>query len=239
MSALSDLKVFATHPHACSYLPEEQATTLFIDPDARIDKATYSHLSDVGFRRSGAHLYRPHCGHCQACVPARVPVEYFQPTRQQRKIWSRNSDLTVSDERRIDADEYFELYERYIIARHRDGDMYPPDRDQFHTFLSPAWQLTHYYCFREDGVLRAVAVTDHLENGLSAIYSFFDPDQPRRSLGVYAVLWQIAHAHSLGLKHLLLGYWIQNCRKMNYKTQYQPVELLVEGRWRSAHHTGR
>lgn len=233
MSASSDLKVFATHPHTCSYLPDQQATTLFIDPDARINKALYSQLSDVGFRRSGAHLYRPHCSQCQACIPARVPVQRFQPSRQQRRIWQRNSDLAVSDVRSIRDDEYFDLYARYIAARHRDGDMYPADRKQFHTFLNRAWNLTHYYCFREQGVLRAVLVTDHLDNGLSAIYSFFDPDQARRSLGVYAVLWQIAHARDLGLDHLLLGYWIRGCRKMNYKTNYRPIELLIEGRWRA------
>ena len=243
MTILSTLKVFATHPHACSYLPEQQATTLFIDPAAPMDSTTYSQLSEMGFRRSGPHLYRPHCSRCNSCVPARIPVERFQPNRRQRRILKRNADLMVIDRTVLHGDEYYALYAKYIESRHRDGDMYPPTRQQFDSFLTREWDLTHYYCFYEPSPasekplssekpkLLAVAVVDVMSNGLSAIYSFFDPDINERSLGVYAVLWQIQHSAELGLPHIYLGYWIKQCRKMSYKIEYRPIELLVNSRW--------
>ncbi len=231
MTILSTLKVFATHPHACSYLPEQKATTLFIDPAAPMDSTTYSQLSEMGFRRSGSHLYRPHCSRCNSCVPARIPALEFQSNRRQRRIWNRNSDLVVIDRTVLSGDEYYDLYAKYIEGRHRDGDMYPPTRQQFDSFLTREWDLTHFYCFYEEKKLLAVAVVDVMSNGLSAIYSFFDPDANERSLGVYAVMWQIQRARELGLPHVYLGYWIKNCRKMAYKIEYRPIELLVNNRW--------
>lgn len=231
MTILSNLRVFATHPHVCSYLPDQQATTLFIDPAARIDALVYGQLSEMGFRRSGPHLYRPHCAHCNACVPARVPVDIFQPNRQQRRIWARNQDLRVVDRTSIDGDEFYQLYARYIEGRHRDGDMYPPSRQQFDSFLTREWEITRYFCFYDGSRLVAVAVVDVMQNGLSAIYTFYDPDLSQRSLGVYAVLWQIEQAKTRKLPHLYLGYWIKECRKMSYKISYRPIELLISGKW--------
>lgn len=231
MTVLSNLKVFATHPHTCSYLPEQQATTLFIDPSAQIDSEIYGQLSEMGFRRSGPHLYRPHCARCNACIPARIPVDRFLRTRQQRRIWLRNQDLRVVDRTVLEGDEYYHLYARYIEGRHRDGDMYPPSPQQFESFLTREWDITRYYCFYLGDELLAVAVTDEMANGLSAIYTFYDPDQHARSLGVYAVLWQIEHAAQLHLPSVYLGYWIKQCRKMSYKINYRPIELLINGRW--------
>jgi arginine-tRNA-protein transferase len=137
----------------------------------------------------------------------------------------------------LHGDEYYELYAKYIETRHRDGDMYPPSRQQFDSFLTREWDLTHYYCFYLPSSafakpkLLAVAVVDVMSNGLSAIYSFFDPDFAERSLGAYAVLWQIQRARELGLPHVYLGYWIKQCRKMSYKIEYRPIELLVNNRW--------
>ncbi len=234
MTVLANLRVFATHPHECSYLPEQRATTLFVDPNAGIDAHLYSRLSELGFRRSGSHLYRPHCGECRACVPARVPVAAFRPDRQQRRIWRRNADLVTADARgAMPDDEIYDLYARYISARHQDGDMYPPSRDQFEAFLTRQWGVTRFVCFRERERLLAVAVVDVMDNGLSAIYTFFEPgpEVARRSLGSYAVLWQIEEARRLGLPSLYLGYWIRQCRKMAYKTRFRPVELLIDGHW--------
>lgn len=231
MTVLSSLKVFATHPHTCSYLPEQQATTLFIDPGAEIDSPVYSQLSELGFRRSGPHLYRPHCARCSACVAARIPVDEFRPSRQQRRIWRRNQDLSVVERAQLDSDEFYALYARYIEGRHRDGDMYPPNAQQFESFLTREWGVTEYQCFYDGDQLLAVAVIDVMDNGLSAIYTFYDPDLPGRSLGAYAILWQIERARELGLASVYLGYWIKQCRKMSYKINYRPIELLINGRW--------
>jgi arginine-tRNA-protein transferase len=231
MTVLSRLKVFATHPHDCSYLPSEQATTLFIDPAAHVDVHLYSQLSELGFRRSGPHLYRPHCAACDACIPARLPAAAFSPSRQQRRIWQKNQDLRVEDRSGIDGDEFYSLYARYIEGRHRDGDMYPPSRQQFDSFLTGEWNCTHFCCFYAESGLVAVAVVDIIDNGVSAIYTFFDPDQASRSLGTFAILWQVELARRLGLGHVYLGYWVRQCRKMAYKTKFRPVELLLNGRW--------
>ncbi|MAL96745.1 MAG: arginyltransferase [Haliea sp.] len=230
-SSLRDLKVYTTYPHTCSYLPDREATTLFIDPRQDIDQALYSRLSQLGFRRSGSHIYRPHCADCRACIPARIPVERFRPDRSQRRIWRRNQDLLVMHSQDIRDEEAYDLYYRYIEQRHADGDMFPPDREQYLSFLNDPWRVTRYLRFYDGEQLVAVAVVDELEDGLSAIYTFFEPEQERRGLGVFAILWQIQRARDLGLAHVYLGYWIENCQKMRYKDRYQPLELLVEGRW--------
>jgi len=233
MTELARLKFYATQPHACSYLPGEQATTLFLDPSQPMDVQVYADLSEMGFRRSGDHLYRPHCLKCDAGTPARIPVARFLPNRQQKRIFKRNADLQVEAVKPAFSEENFDLYQRYIEQRHADGDMYPPSRDQFSTFLVRDLAFSRFYEFRLDGRLLAVAVTDVLPNGLSAVYTFYDPDEERRSLGRYAILWQIAEARRLELDALYLGYWIKNCKKMNYKTEYRPIELLINQRWSS------
>lgn len=231
MTELAHLKFYATQPHPCSYLPDEQATTLFLDPSQPMDVEVYAQLSTLGFRRSGDHLYRPHCQSCQACIPARIPVDQFTPTRQQRKILNRNADLNVQAVTPCFTEEYYDLYLRYIETRHADGDMYPPSREQFGTFLVSELAFSRFIEFRLDRQLLAIAVTDVLPNGLSAVYTFFDPACEQRSLGRFAILWQISEAARQGLHALYLGYWIKNCRKMSYKTQYRPIELLVNQRW--------
>lgn len=231
VSDLSNLKLFATAPHPCSYLDGEEATTVFIDPQAPVNKQLYSELSRLGFRRSGNHLYRPHCANCQACVSCRIPVALFHPARSQRRCLSRNRDLDIRLVDDIATDEHYDLYQHYIHSRHRDGDMYPPSRAQYESFLSRAWSLTRYMEYRDRGRLVGVAVCDLLDDGLSAIYTFFDNSQSRRSLGAFAILSQIEKARQLGLPYVYLGYWIRQCQKMSYKTQYRPLELLVNKRW--------
>lgn len=230
-SSLRDLKVYTTYPHSCSYLQEQEATTLFVDPRQEVDQTLYSNLSVLGFRRSGNHLYRPHCSNCDACIPARIPVRDFAPNRSQRRALRRNADLDVEVTGDIRDQSAFDLYRRYIERRHADGDMYPPDRDQYQSFLDNAWECTRYYRFYDAGRLIAIAVVDELLDGLSAIYTFFDPELDARSLGRYAILWQVDRAREQDLDFLYLGYWIRGCRKMAYKAEYRPLEIYVNGRW--------
>jgi len=230
-SSMRDLKVYTTYPHSCSYLNDQEATTLFLDPRQPIDKQLYSNLSLLGFRRSGNHIYRPHCSQCEACIPARIPVAQFEPRRAHTRTWKRNDDLRVCRTDDLRDDEAFSLYCRYIQLRHADGDMYPPDREQYESFLNDAWDCTHYYRFYGSTGLVALAVVDELQDGLSAIYTFFDPNCDKRSLGTYAILWQIERTRALGLDYLYLGYWIRGCRKMAYKSEFRPLELYVKNRW--------
>lgn len=230
-SSLRDIKVYTTYPHSCSYLDDQEATTLFVDPRQPIDKALYSKLSVLGFRRSGDHIYRPHCSSCAACVPARIPVSAFEPSRGQRRVWQRNQDLRIVSTVDAGDDEAFDLYRRYINQRHSDGDMYPPEREQFESFLNSVWECTRYFRFYDTERLVAVAVVDSLDDGLSAIYTFFDPSMVKRSLGVYAILWEIDQARELDLDYVYLGYWIQNCQKMAYKSNYRPLQVYVNNSW--------
>ena len=231
MSDLSHLKFLVTPPHPCSYLEDREAVTLFVDPTSKVTGQLYSALSNLGFRRSGKHVYRPHCGSCHACVPLRVPTDAFEPKRKHRRILARNRDLEVElrpAEYRV---EYFDLYAAYMASRHADGDMYPPSPDQFESFLLSDWSDTRFLVFSVRGDAIAVAVTDVISDGLSAIYSFFDPKQQRRSLGINAILHQIELAGEMGFDYLYLGYWIEASRKMSYKSEFLPFEQYRGNRW--------
>lgn len=229
-----DLRFFLTVPHGCSYLPDREATTLFLDPQEQPGQGVYDALSLLGFRRSGRHLYRPHCEGCRACISVRIPVQDFAASRTQRKLMSRNADLEIRMRPAAFHEEHYALYARYIRTRHADGDMFPPSHEQYRTFLT----LDHPYArlieFRLNGQLLAVAATDLLSHGVSAIYTFFDPglEFERRSLGTYSILHQIELARRLELPHVYLGYWIRQCRKMRYKQDFQPLEYLDGRYWR-------
>ena len=231
MKDISNLKLYATHEHPCSYLSDKAATTVFVDPKANLDGADYSQLSDFGFRRSGQHVYRPHCRECQACIPVRIPVASFQPNRRQRRCLNRNSDLDVVVVDSINTEAHYQLYDRYITERHSDGDMFPPSRQQYSEFLSAQWGVTRFIEFRLGKQLIAVAVSDELDQGYSAIYTFFDPNETQRSLGTFAVLHQIALARQQNLPYVYLGYWIKDCAKMNYKNQYRPLQMYINQEW--------
>lgn len=231
MTDLSNLKLFATQPHPCSYLDDQEATTLFVDPEAPVDIRLYSQLSQLGFRRSGSHLYRPQCKQCQACISCRIPVDAFQPSRSQRRCWQRNRDVVISITDNINTRSHYELYAKYITLRHQNGDMYPPSTAQYEAFLTREWGVTRYLEFRVEDRLLGVAVCDQLEDGLSAVYTFYDPEEERRSLGAFAILAQIEIARNQNLGYVYLGYWIKDCEKMRYKTQYRPLELLLNRRW--------
>ena len=231
MTDLSTLKLFATQPHPCSYIEGEQATTVFVDPEATIDVNLYSQLSLLGFRRSGGHLYRPQCSNCQACMSCRIPVSLFRPNRSQRRCWQKNQDISILTVSQIDTLEHYNLYSRYIESRHQDGDMYPPSEEQYKAFLTSDWGSTRYLELRLHGVLIGVSVCDYLDDGISAVYTFYDATLSERSLGKFAILAQIEKTRQLGLTYVYLGYWIKQCEKMNYKTSYRPLELLVNRRW--------
>lgn len=231
MTDLSTLKLFATQPHPCSYIEGEQATTVFVDPEATINTELYTQLSLLGFRRSGSHLYRPQCSGCQACMSCRIPVDLFRPNRSQRRCWQKNQDISINTTSRIDTLEHYNLYSRYIESRHQEGDMYPPSEEQYKAFLTSEWGATRYLEFRLNGLLIGVSVCDILGDGVSAVYTFYDASLHERSLGKFAILAQIERAKSLDLPYVYLGYWIKQCEKMSYKTDYRPLELLINRRW--------
>ena len=228
--SLYDLRMFLTTEYSCSYLPNRRARNLVADPTVTDDRL-YSRLAALGFRRSGDHVYRPHCRGCVACRSLRIPVERFRPNRGQRRIWARNQDLQVRTLEAEFQDEHFELFARYIRARHAGGGMDPASPENYWAFVTSRWCPTWLCEFRRDQELLAVAVVDHLDDGLSAVYTFFDPLQEKRSPGAHAILWQIAEARRLGLHWVYLGYWVKHCDKMAYKSRFLPHEIFVAERW--------
>jgi len=223
--------IFLSMPHPCSYLPGRTAATLFIDPRFPLDRDRYGAFTRLGFRRSGDLIYRPHCPGCVACVPVRIPIERFEPNRGQRRIWAKNQDLQIVVRPSIFMREQFDLYLRYQAARHPGGGMDDPDSQKYINFLTGRRVETAFFEMREADRLLGVAVVDRLNDGLSAVYTFYDPDETARGLGTFAILWQIEHARALRLPWLYLGYWIAESQKMAYKTNFRPIEVFRNSQW--------
>ncbi len=236
MSLLKDIQLSALHlyltaPYPCSYLEGLEARSQVATPSFLITSPIYSELVRHGFRRSGTFTYRPRCDTCHQCVPVRVVVDDFRPTRSQRRSRKHHNGLNVTLHALKDKAEYFELYRRYQEARHRDGGMDDDSPEQYRNFLLQSHVDTLLVEFRENDVLRMVSVIDVLQDGLSAVYTFYDPDIPHSSFGTFNVLWQIELCRKLQLPYLYLGYWIADSRKMAYKAKFQPLQGLRDGVW--------
>jgi arginine-tRNA-protein transferase len=236
MSYAKDLPIFRlqfylTASYACSYLPDRQARSQVAAPSSLVDSGVYSELVRLGFRRSGQHVYRPRCDACRACIAARVPVAKFAPSRTQRRCQTRNADLTLRLRPLVFDEAHYRLYRRYQAARHAGGGMDQDDREQFRAFLLQSRIDSVLAEFSLHGEVVMVALIDKLIDGLSAVYTFFDPDLEKRSLGAFGVLTQIRLAREIGLPYVYLGYWIEACNKMAYKRTYRPLEGLLDGRW--------
>ena len=234
MTSPARLRLFATPAHPCSYLAGREAATVFVDPGSPRNPALYTALSRAGFRRSGAHIYRPECPRCNACIPIRIPVARFRPRRSHRRIRAANRDLVFHARPARFEPEHFALYRRYVSARHAGGGMDDPSPGQYRDFLTSAWCDTLFFEYSLGASVVAVSVVDRLTDALSCVYTFFDPAHERRSLGTYAILHAIDVAHRSALEWLYLGYYVADSRKMRYKADYRPQERLVGGRWTAA-----
>lgn len=227
------IQFYTTAPYPCSYLPEQQARSQVAIPGDLIDASVYSQLVRAGFRRSGLFTYRPHCDRCRACVPVRVRAAEFTPNRTQRRTWRDYQQLQVELMPLSYNEEHYLLYRNYQQSRHAGGGMDEDSREQYRNFILKSNVSSFLAEFRDqEGSLKMVSLIDELDDGLSSVYTFFDPD-PRASLGTFNVLWQMALCRKLELPYLYLGYWIGASRKMNYKTRFQPLEGLQDGKWQT------
>tara|TARA_B100001996_G_scaffold289453_1_gene229654 strand:- start:157 stop:876 length:720 start_codon:yes stop_codon:yes gene_type:complete len=227
----NSIRLFRAPGHPCSYKEDHRAATIFVDPNVSLDKSINTKLSFLGFRRSGSHLYKPDCSNCNACISCRIPTNAFKFKDSHRRILNKNKDLNIVTKDDLTNDSFYLLYERYINERHADGDMYPATPEQFEAFIKTKTTDTHFTLFYLRGRLIAVSVTDILENGISAVYTYFDPNEGKRSLGIHSILYQVQLAMTLNLQYVYLGYWIKNCQKMKYKLNFRPIEMLINDEW--------
>ncbi|MHB1677399.1 MAG: arginyltransferase [Sulfuriferula sp.] len=215
----------------CVYLPDRKARMQVATPAALITEQAYSKLAQYGFRRVGYTVSRPNCDACQACVPVRIDVAVFATNRDQRQAWKRHSAMEISLHPLNDKAEYFELYERYQLARHKDTYNKNNSLDQYRNFVLESRVNTKLVEFRETGILRMVSIIDLLEDGISSVYTFYEPDRPQTSFGTYNVLWQIEWCRTLQLPYVYPGYWIEKDSKTSYMGNFRPLQGLFNNTW--------
>ncbi|MDA0228937.1 MAG: arginyltransferase [Proteobacteria bacterium] len=225
--------LFTTRPLPCPYLPEKIERKIVVAlADDRAGK-DYKRLISAGYRRSGSIAYRHACPTCRACVPVRLPIADFTPSKSLRRVARANNDLDVRilpPEARAD---HFDLFTRYQDGRHGGGEMADMDYAEYLGLIEDSPVTTRIAEFRDSrGVLLAACLFDELADSLSAVYTFFEPCMNKRSLGSFMILWLVKHGQENGKSDLYLGYWIGECAKMAYKARFRPLEMLDRGVWR-------
>lgn len=228
---LQKLQFYATTAYQCGYLKDQRAQSLIAAPHHLISTEIYSGLIQQGFRRSGKFAYRPHCEHCNACIAVRVPVQTFKPSRSQKRALKQHDHLRVQMRPLQFQQAHFELYLAYQIARHDVEDDEAKNLEEYRNFLTQSNIESYLLEFLEDDQLKMVSVVDVVNDGVSAVYTFYDTTNAKASYGTYNVLWQIEWAKRLGLPFLYLGYWIAASPKMAYKQLFQPQQKLIDGEW--------
>ncbi|MBD1558260.1 arginyltransferase [Vibrio sp. S9_S30] len=224
------IRIGMTESHDCSYLDEHQERVAVVLDDVLHTCSGYELLMANGFRRSGNAIYKPQCEQCNACQSLRVAVSDFKPSKSQKRLLNKAKNVEWKMKSSLD-DEWFDVYEQYINERHREGSMYPPQKQDFADFAQNEWLNTQFLHVYEEDKLIGVAVTDVMSNCASAFYTFYTPNS-ELSLGTLCVLLQLDYCKKSGKQWLYLGYQIDECQAMNYKVRFHPHQRLVNHRWR-------
>ena len=223
-----------SRPAPCPYLPGREEQMVFTDLANHGDpNALHDRLSRAGFRRSQSIAYKPNCRHCDACVPLRVPVAEFEPSRSLRRVWQKNAGVASRALPPIAVGEHYRLFQRYVTSRHGEGGMSAMGYDEYVAMIQDTPVLSRLYEYTgPDGALYGACLTDVVDDGLSLVYSFFDPAHESLSPGKFIILWHLAEAKRRNLPYVYLGYWIEASRKMAYKADFRPAEALRCEGWR-------
>jgi len=223
---------FTTAPLPCPYLPDRMERRVVTELIGRDVMDLHNALSLTGFRRSHSVAYAPACTGCRACIPIRIDCLNFAPSRTQRRIEKMNKELLALECEPVATLEQYDLFKGYQDGRHSHGEMSKMEFDDYQSLVEDTPIESSIIEFRDtEGTLKAVCLVDRIINGLSAVYSFYDPELNRNSLGTYMVLWLIAHSRAQGLNYVYMGFWVSACSKMSYKSSFQPVEVYHEGHW--------
>lgn len=232
---LQKLQFYVTTPYKCGYLPQKLAQSLIASPHTLVTTQVYSGLIQQGFRRSGKFAYRPHCEQCRACIPVRIVLETFAPSRSQKRAMKQHATLSVRALPLAFYAEHYALYQAYQLARHQDSETADADAldgpDQYRQFLCQSNVESLMIEFSDANGVVMVSVVDIVQDGISAVYTFYDTRQPKNSYGTYSILWLCEWAKTLSLPYLYLGYWIAESPKMAYKHRFNPQQMLIDGEW--------
>lgn len=235
---LQKLQFYVTTSYPCGYIAKNLAQSLIASPQHLVDANVYSDLISQGFRRSGKFSYRPHCEHCNKCIPVRIVLNQFKPTRSQKRAFKQHSDLTANVLPLDFQQTHFELYAEYQALRHATEHEFKQDnlddeKEQYKQFLCQSNVKSLMIEFSDtQNQVKIVSVIDVVQDGVSAVYTFYDAHAPKASYGTYAIMWLIEWAKNQNLPHLYLGYWIEESQKMAYKEKFNAQEKLIDGEWK-------
>ena len=229
----TSLNIGITKPFSCSYLPDQEEQLLMLIEPKINAQHFYPTLLKNGFRRNGDQVYLPQCPQCQACQSLRIHVKTFKKSRSQKRLLNKNKKFNVVVSQSLKP-QYFALYKKYINQIHFDGPMYPASKKQYDDFINSSWNKALFIEIYDQDKLISVSITDEIkgaDSAWSAFYCFYDPDYSAHSLGKYAVLSQLKLAERFNIDWLYLGYYIEKCQKMNYKTQFNPHQRFINRKW--------
>jgi len=231
---LDNIQFYVTTKYSCGYIKHQNAQSLVATPYKKVNNNAYSSLIQQGFRRSGQYVYKPHCTNCQACIPIRLSAKNFSISRSQKRVIKTHSNIKAKVLPLKFNEEHYELYIQYQNNRHRSQNETEDDITDYNDFLIRSNVKSKLVEFRINNKLVMITIVDFLEDGLSAVYTFYDCKYKKNSFGTYSILWLLDYCLNHGIPYLYLGYWISQSNKMKYKINFKPYELMIGDLWQQA-----